>query len=117
MKLFRKIFPLVLLSMVFVFACKTAEHGPVGTYTSAVITTSAECDMCKTKIEGVVGEIKGVRQAKVDLASKTLSVRYSKDKVSLDDIRREVSALGYQADQLPPAAAAYQALPACCKKK
>jgi len=108
---------LLLAGILFVSACKSSEAVSGGTYVSAVITTSAECDMCKAKIEGVIGEMKGVRSAKVDLASKTLSVRYSKDKLSLDEIRKEVTTLGYRADQMAPSATAYQALPACCKKK
>lgn len=118
MKFLKNIFPVILFSMLFVFACKTPESSAGGgAYTSAVISTSAECDMCKAKIEGAVGELKGVRSAKVDLSSKTLSVRYSKDKISLDEIRKTLTGLGYRADQLAPSAAAYQALPACCKKK
>lgn len=64
------------------------------------IKTSAECDMCKTRLETAVRKMKGVKKAELDLSTKILTVEYSTKKNSPEKIRKAISDLGYDADDV-----------------
>lgn len=80
------------------------------------IMTSAQCGMCKTRIEnGLVYEA-GIKNVSLDLESKILTVNYNPNKTNEAQIRTLVNNLGYDADNTNANAEAYAKLPACCKK-
>jgi copper chaperone CopZ len=81
----------------------------------ATIKTSATCEMCKKKIEGGVKKLEGVQQATLALGNKQLKVKYEPNKVTLEQIKKTISALGYDADEVKADPAAYSKLPGCCK--
>jgi periplasmic mercuric ion binding protein len=80
-----------------------------------VIQTSAECDECKTRLEGKLNFTKGIKFAELDVPSKKLTVKFSPKTISLDEIKKIVSDLGYQADEVKANPEAYEKLPSCCK--
>lgn len=80
------------------------------------IKTSAQCGMCKDRLEGALAYEKGVQKSVLDLNDKTLTVTYNPKKTDADKIRQKISKTGYDADAVPADKAAYDALPACCKK-
>lgn len=80
------------------------------------IKTSAKCGMCKKKLEREVTLSKGVKEAKLDLKDKVLSVRYSEGKTNENNIRKTVSKIGYDADNIPAIQASHDKLPKCCQK-
>lgn len=80
------------------------------------IKTSAICDECKERIEKAMAYEKGVKKATLDVDSKVLTVIYRPDKTTPDKIRKAVAAVGYDADDVPANAQAYEELPGCCKK-
>lgn len=79
------------------------------------IKTSAECGMCKKKIEETLNYTKGVKFAELDMSTKVVTVKYSEDKISLDKIRETLSEIGYSADDVKANPEAVEKLPACCK--
>ena len=79
------------------------------------IKTSAECGSCKERIEGKLNYTKGVKFAELDVVSKVLTVRFNQKKLSLDDVRKVVSELGYDADDVKANAESVEKLPTCCK--
>ncbi len=81
----------------------------------ATIKTSAVCEMCKKKIEGGVKKLEGVQQATLALGNQQLKVKYEPNKVTLEQIKKTISALGYEADEVKADPAAYSKLPGCCK--
>ncbi|PCJ85576.1 MAG: MerP protein [Flavobacteriales bacterium] len=83
---------------------------------SIEIKTSAQCGMCKKKIEDNVSFAKGVKTAVLDMETKMLTVNYKTAKTTPEKIREAVSKLGYDADNVVADAEVYQNLPACCKK-
>lgn len=104
------------------FSCKSSSTAATKTegksiYTSSMIKSSPQCDMCIVKIEGQVGAMKGVRSVRVNLADKTIAVKYATDKVSLSDIRNKIASIGYDADDVKASEEVYNDLPVCCKKK
>jgi periplasmic mercuric ion binding protein len=79
------------------------------------IKTSAECDMCKQKLEKEVGLMKGVKKAELDLATQVLTVEYNPKKTNPDKIRTVITNAGYDADDKKANNRAQSKLPACCK--
>jgi copper chaperone CopZ len=80
------------------------------------IKTSAVCGMCKDRIEGAMAYEKGVKSATLDLDTKFVTVIYNPLKTSPLQLEKMISKLGYDADSIPANQAAYDKLPACCKK-
>ncbi|MES2836083.1 MAG: heavy metal-associated domain-containing protein [Bacteroidota bacterium] len=80
------------------------------------IKTSAECDMCKERIEKVMAYEKGVKKSTLDVESKILTVVFNPKKTSIEQIRKVISDTGYDADDVPANNKAYDKLPECCKK-
>jgi len=80
------------------------------------IKTSAECGMCKDKIEEALNYTNGVKFAELTVSSKIVEIKYRTDKVSKEEIIEVINKAGYDADESPADKKAYAALPACCKK-
>ena len=84
--------------------------------TEIKIKTSAECDMCKKRIESNLIYEKGIKFCKLDVDSKVLTVTYNAEKTSPEKIKQAVSKIGYDADDVKADSTAYEKLPECCKK-
>lgn len=80
------------------------------------IRTSAVCSMCKDRIEGGMAFEKGVRDVVLDVETKIVTIKYNTKSTNPDELRKKISKLGYDADDVPLDKAAYAKLPACCKK-
>ena len=80
-----------------------------------VIHTSAECDECKVRLEEKLNFTKGIKFAELDVPSKKLTVKFTTAQISLEEIKKIVSDLGYQADEMVANPEEYEKLPACCK--
>lgn len=107
----------MLILWVFMYSCKTGETaGGKPALQSVEILTSAQCDMCKTTIEGKLMSAKGVRSANLSMSTKKVTVKYRPEIVSVDYLRRVIASLGYDADNEKGDPEAYKRLPACCKK-
>jgi copper chaperone CopZ len=91
-------------------AQKTARRAEV------LIQTSAQCEMCKTRIESNLAYEKGVIRSYLDLESKKVTVSYKPKRTNPENIRRAIAAVGYDADEVPADKLAYSKLPGCCKK-
>jgi periplasmic mercuric ion binding protein len=80
------------------------------------ITTSAQCCMCKTRIENGLAYQAGIKNVSLDLETKVVKVIYNPKKTNPDNIRTIINNLGYDADDTKANKEAYDKLPACCKK-
>jgi len=80
------------------------------------IKTSAVCGMCKERIESCLAFEKGVKSSVLDVDTKVATIIYNPAKTSPTQLRLTLSKLGYDADTIPANVAAYNKLPACCKK-
>lgn len=81
-----------------------------------VIQTSAQCEMCKTRIESTLAYEKGVIRSNLDLESRKVSVVYRPKRTNPEKIRRAIASVGYDADEVTADKLAYSKLPGCCKK-
>jgi periplasmic mercuric ion binding protein len=80
------------------------------------IKTSAECDMCKTRLEKVLNLTKGVVSSSLDLKTRIVTVTYNPKKIAPAKIRDIISRTGYDADDVKARQGAYKRLPECCRK-
>ena len=75
-----------------------------------------ECESCKGKLDLLLDE-KGVQEMKLDVEKMTILVVYNAKKTNPAAIRKAISNLGYDADDVPANPDAYKELDGCCKKK
>ena len=80
------------------------------------IKTSAVCGMCKDKIEQGLAYEKGIKDVNLNVETKIATVKYNPEKITPDQIRKAISKLGYNADEVLADKTAYDKLPKCCKK-
>ncbi|MDF1673518.1 MAG: heavy metal-associated domain-containing protein [Vicingaceae bacterium] len=80
------------------------------------IKTSAQCEMCKQRLEKAMAYEKGIKSSKLDVESATLTVVFKPNKTTPDKIRTSISKTGYDADKIKAEEKAYNNLPDCCKK-
>ncbi len=79
------------------------------------IQTSAVCGMCKDRIEGTLNALEGVEEARLDLTTKKVKVKFDDSKQSEASLKAIITKIGYAADDLPANKEAFNALPGCCK--
>ena len=103
--------------LILMYSCKTGETaGAKTTMQTVEILTAAQCDMCKTSIEGKLMGTRGVRSANLSMTTKKVTVKYNPEKTSPEEIRKAITSLGYDADNEKGDPEVYKNLPACCKK-
>ena len=110
---------LIVLTMTFIGTLQTQAQtsGKPGNLTeTAVLGTSAQCDMCRMKIEAKLNDVKGIKTASLDIRSKKLTVKYNPEKTTLDEIKKSVSDLGYDVEDMKANEVAHKNLPGCCQK-
>ncbi|MGV3610355.1 MAG: heavy-metal-associated domain-containing protein [Fluviicola sp.] len=105
----------VLMLALLLVSSFTFSQKPAAKIETVVIMTSAECDQCKERIEGALNYTKGVKFAELDVQSRKLTVKFKNDVITLAEIKKQLSLLGYNADEVLADPAAYEKLPACCK--
>ena len=79
------------------------------------IKTSAVCEMCKATLEKDLTFEKGVKSVNLDLETKVLIIDYVEGKTSPDLLRKRVTMVGYNADQMKRDPKTYEKLDPCCK--
>ncbi|MCE3295616.1 MAG: Heavy metal transport/detoxification protein [Crocinitomicaceae bacterium] len=82
---------------------------------TVVIKTSAECGQCKERIEEKLNYVKGISFAELNYETRELTVKFRSDKITLDEIRKIISGLGYDADEVKADPDAQKKLPMCCQ--
>jgi copper chaperone CopZ len=54
------------------------------------------CSGCERTVSRVVGNLEGVKTAKADLTSATVSIEYDPGKVTIDQIKNAINGVGYK---------------------
>ena len=107
-------------NIIFLFIClmgfQTAKaQDKKASSETAIIQTSAQCGDCKERIEELLNYTKGVTFAELDLVTKKVTVKFKSSKISLTEIKKKISDLGYDADEIKANAEGIKKLPACCQ--
>ena len=109
-------------NIIFLFICligfQTAKaQDKKASSETAIIQTSAQCGDCKERIEELLNYTKGVTFAELDLVTKKVTVKFKSSKISLTEIKKKISDLGYDADEVKANQDGISKLPDCCKPK
>ncbi len=80
------------------------------------IKTTAQCDMCKERLEKAFAYEKGVKSSHLDVETAVFTVEYFPTKTTPEKLKEAVTKVGYDADDLPANEKAYNNLPNCCQK-
>jgi len=79
------------------------------------IQTNAQCGECKERIEEKLNYTKGVVYGELDLDTKIVEVKYNSSKLSGEEVKKVISDLGYNADEVKADPKAQSELPKCCQ--
>jgi len=82
---------------------------------TVVFKTSAQCGMCKERIEEVMNFVPGVKYAELNLKDMSLEIKFSTKKITVDELKKRVAAIGYTADDVEPKQEDVKKLPLCCQ--
>ena len=102
MKAFKSIMVFTLSAIIFVSAGASAQDKK--TENNKVEVTFSipdiDCMNCQKKIEAKLPYEKGVKDMKIDLASKTIWVSFEADKTTKDNLAKALDKLGYPAKEI-----------------
>lgn len=118
MKSFLKTF----LMFGMLFLCSGSLYAQNKAVQTATIKTTIYCDHCKVcetcgkQFNRTLLREKGIQMVMLDEKEMTIQVTYNSKKTDLAKIKKAISKLGYDADEVQADAVAYEALDGCCKK-
>lgn len=105
-----KLKPLLFIAFLFFAGEFSAQKSK-----TVVFQTSAQCGMCKERIEEVMNFVPGVKYAELNLEDMSLKIKYRTKKITADELRERVAKIGYTADDVKPKEADVKKLPLCCQ--
>lgn len=105
----------LLLTLIFALFYITVSAQKKPKVESASITTSSQCNDCKERIENKLNYTKGIKFAELDLETKKVDIKFYTKKISLDEIKKVINELGYDADDSKAKKEDVEKLPKCCQ--
>lgn len=72
------------------------------------------CEMCKETIEGSL-KAEGISKADWNVDTKIITIEFDTAKISLDQIQKNISIVGYDNENYKGDDRAYSGLPECCQ--
>lgn len=107
---------LIALGFVLSYSSFAQKEKAVLKIKEAKIKTTAQCELCKERIEKAVKKLNGIESCDLQVDSKVLTVKYDSEATDIDKIRKAVNKAGYGADDTKADAKAYRKLPKCCQQ-
>ena len=111
----KKIIILALVSLITLGANAQQSKSVSKSEQTVTIQTNGVCQKCADKFKENVPYFKGVKSYTYDMKTAKLTITYDTKKTNPDQLRTEVSKLGYNADNVKADPAARAKLPACCR--
>lgn len=105
----------LIFSLLIFFALSFTLHAEEMISDTLKIETTAQCEMCKERIEKAVNEMEGIKYVDLDVTTAVVSVVYNKEETTDKDIRETIADVGYDADDVKKDKRAYKRLPKCCQ--
>jgi copper chaperone CopZ len=87
----------IILSLALVVSLGAVAQQKESKVATVVINAEIDCNNCKKKIEKNIAFEKGVKDLKVDLPTKTVTITYRTDKTKPETLVVAISKLGYKA--------------------
>lgn len=73
------------------------------------------CNMCKSRIENVLKNVKGINRVNWNVESKIVTVTFDESKISLTQIKQKIADVGHDTDTIKANDKTYSKLPGCCQ--
>ncbi len=109
--------PILMVSTVLLLSsCQKKQDQEAQVDRVTIRATSMVCSSCVSAVKKAVTAVDGVKEVTVDLAAKTVDVSFIREKTNPGAIEAAITAAGYDANDKKRDPAAYEKLPACCKK-
>jgi periplasmic mercuric ion binding protein len=106
-----------LLAASFTMAQKSPGKQTITIKTPNTCDHCKVCETCGGKLEGQLGLAKGVQSVTYNEADQTTTVVYWTKKTTPEKIRKEISLLGFDADEVKADPDGYKERDGCCKGK
>ena len=105
------------LVLLFTWSCFVVSAQKAGEETITVKSVIA-CQKCVDRIQKDLPHLaKGIKTVKADAKSNEIVVTYKADKTNPDAIRKAITAIGYDADDMKADEAAFKKLPEHCRQE
>ena len=98
----------------FVSAQKTTQKVVIKTFLHC--DHCKECETCGQKFKTEMLKIKGLKMYELDEKKRIITIYYNGQKTDLLTIKKGISKLGFDADEIKAEVASYEKLDDCCKK-
>ena len=107
----------VSLFLSFTFSnCASSSAANASKEEVVIQTETIQCGMCKDRIETALSTEKGIKSVTVDVDKKETTVVFNPKTTNVEAIKKAISNVGYDADNVEAESGAYNDLPACCQK-
>lgn len=104
---------IIILFIGLIFTIKIQAQSTV---TTSTLIVKGNCGECKDRIENAV-DIKGVKNSSWSEDTKILTVTYDTKKVTLEQVKKAIAAVGHETTDEKADEKAYAKLPSCCQYK
>lgn len=101
----------LLLTLVASTGCQREAESPrlasdkqIATRTVAVPVNGMICQICAGQVKAALKEVRGVRDVEISLDNRNAVIRYADGEVSMDDVTRAITELGYKTGAPTPIA-------------
>ena len=111
----KRLILLALVSLITLGASAQQTKAASKNEQTVTIQTNGVCQKCADKFAENVPYFKGVKSYTYDMKTAKLTITYDSKKTNPDQLRQQISKLGYNADDVKADAAARAKLPACCR--
>jgi len=116
MKTVKIILTSIVLFAISFFSSTMLQAQEKGKTETVVIKSSVVCGMCEAKVKKELAFEKGVTDIQVNLKERLITVEYRPNRTDEEKIKKAITKIGYDADDLVADEKAYEKLPACCKR-
>jgi mercuric ion binding protein len=106
----------ILFSVQIANAQQAKKNEKVVIKTSIYCDHCKECETCGKNFQTNMLKIKGVKMYELDEKKRIITVYYNGQKTDLLTIKKGISKLGFDADEIKAEVASYEKLDDCCKK-
>lgn len=93
----KSIIKMLIMSLVLVVSVSATAQKKESKTATVVISAEIDCNNCKQKIEKNIAFEKGVKDMKVDLKTKSVTITYRADKTTPEKLVAAINKLGYKA--------------------
>jgi periplasmic mercuric ion binding protein len=108
---------LLIPSLILLSSCQKKQQDATQVDSTSIQAKSMICSTYVNAVKKAVNALDGVQEVHVDLNAKIVEVKYVRERTSVSMIEQAITAAGYDANDKKRDPAAYEKLPACCKKE